>query len=579
MAKYLLLNRIALSNGIEIKAGKEFDDATFPISEIIGAGGVLALQPVPAIVALRVAQVREQESKGRRDHELDELTAAQAESAAGAANQVGVADEGLLLGLFSIINVTGAGAIATDSGGGVAEINVPGSSGGVPATRTLTAGQGLTGGGDLSADRQFDVGSPLDGSIQVNADSIQVGVLATDAQHGVRGGGNLHALVTPDPGGDAGFMSPADKLKLDGIASGATNTPLSNANPTGIDPDDAADPGVAASASRSDHQHAISTDTPVAVDKSPNAEGAAGSFARSDHKHDTSTAAPVDVGIANAEGAATTLARSDHVHDLPFTPVQQALAAATGAVSVNGQQITNLADPIAATDAVNLQTLTSAVSAVTVDWKLSCRLATTVNVDLTTGGLIAVDGVVTTSGDRVLVRAQTLPEQNGIYVAAAGAWVRATDANSSVEVTSGLTAYASEGASLAGTYWALTTFDPIVLGTTPLAFELLGLITSAAPVNVDKSAAAAGTSTRAARADHKHDVSTAAPVTISSANAEGVATTISRSDHVHAHGAQGGGTQHAVATTVTAGFMSAADKVKLDATADGFRRHFLLMGG
>jgi hypothetical protein len=33
--------------------------------------------------------------------------------------------------------------------------------------------------------------------------------------HGDQPGGSLHALATPDPGGVAGFMSPADKEKLD----------------------------------------------------------------------------------------------------------------------------------------------------------------------------------------------------------------------------------------------------------------------------------------------------------------------------------------------------------------------------
>ena len=45
-----------------------------------------------------------------------------------------------------------------------------------------------------------------------------------------------------------------------------------------------------------------------------------------------------------------------------------------------------------------------------------------------------------------------------------------------------------------------------------------------------------GTGTAAARDDHKHDVTTAAPVAIGSANAEGTATSIARSDHVHSHG-------------------------------------------
>jgi hypothetical protein len=39
----------------------------------------------------------------------------------------------------------------------------------------------------------------------------------SDATHGARSGGSLHATATPDPGGTAGFMSPVDKAKLDAL--------------------------------------------------------------------------------------------------------------------------------------------------------------------------------------------------------------------------------------------------------------------------------------------------------------------------------------------------------------------------
>jgi len=51
--------------------------------------------------------------------------------------------------------------------------------------------------------------------------------------------------------------------------------------------------------------------------------------------------------------------------------------------------------------------------------------------------------------------------------------------------------------------------------------------------------------------------------------AVGSGTTAARSNHVHAHGDQLGGTLHAVATTVDAGFMAAADKTKLNGIAAG----------
>lgn len=85
------------------------------------------------------------------------------------------------------------------------------------------------------------------------------------------------------------------------------------------------------------------------------------------------------------------------------------------------------------------------------------------------------------------------------------------------------------------------------------------------PVDVDRTAAAVGTSTDAARADHKHDISVAAPVSVGTANAAGTSASLSKADHVHDHGAQSSGTLHAVAIAAGAnGFLSGADKSKID---------------
>lgn len=110
----------------------------------------------------------------------------------------------------------GAGFLVSTDGAGQWGYTDPASLAGVPPTRTLTAGAGLTGGGDLTADRTFNVGANADGSIVVNADDVQVGVLATDGQHGNRGGGALHDVATIAV---AGFMSASDKIKLDGLSN------------------------------------------------------------------------------------------------------------------------------------------------------------------------------------------------------------------------------------------------------------------------------------------------------------------------------------------------------------------------
>jgi hypothetical protein len=85
------------------------------------------------------------------------------------------------------------------------------------------------------------------------------------------------------------------------------------------------------------------------------------------------------------------------------------------------------------------------------------------------------------------------------------------------------------------------------------------------PVAADKSANAEGAAVTFARSDHKHDIATGVPGEIwDGYNSEGVATTLARSDHTHAHGSRVGEDLHAVATPSVNGFMSAADKTKLD---------------
>jgi hypothetical protein len=62
------------------------------------------------------------------------------------------------------------------------------------------------------------------------------------------------------------------------------------------------------------------------------------------------------------------------------------------------------------------------------------------------------------------------------------------------------------------------------------------LLASQAPEDVTKVAATVGTSNRAARGDHKHDIATGVPANTlapSISNTEGSATTLARSDHTH----------------------------------------------
>jgi len=96
------------------------------------------------------------------------------------------------------------------------------------------------------------------------------------------------------------------------------------------------------------------------------------------------------------------------------------------------------------------------------------------------------------------------------------------------------------------------------------------VVTSTAPVNVTKAAAAVGVSTEAARGDHKHDVTTAAPATgVGGANSEGTATSLARSDHNHALRTTTGPTDLAIGALVDGEFLKRVGATIVSATAGG----------
>ena len=109
------------------------------------------------------------------------------------------------------------------------------------------------------------------------------------------------------------------------------------------------------------------------------------------------------------------------------------------------------------------------------DVKQSVRLASVAPVAIATAleAGDVIDGVTLVAGDRVLLKDQSTASENGIYVAVAsgaGAASRATDADTSAEVTTGMFTFVSEGTVNADNGFVLTTNDAIVLGSTNLTF-------------------------------------------------------------------------------------------------------------
>jgi hypothetical protein len=138
------------------------------------------------------------------------------------------------------------------------------------------------------------------------------------------------------------------------------------------------------------------------------------------------SSAPLDVGTSAVVGTATDAARSDHVHRLPFATLLSVLGAASSSIAFNTQRLTNLADPVASSDAATKAYVDAAVSGLTV--KPSVLALSTSNIASLSGLATTVDGIaLNTDGQRVLLTAQTTASQNGIWVVHSGAWTRPSD--------------------------------------------------------------------------------------------------------------------------------------------------------
>lgn len=106
-----------------------------------------------------------------------------------------------------------------------------------------------------------------------------------------------------------------------------------------------------------------------------------------------------------------------------------------------------------------------------IDAKGSVVRATTTgdgNLDLT--GQESIDGTLTSTGERILVKNQTAPAENGIYIANnSGAWTRAEDMDAWTEVPATFV-WVEQGATQADTGWLCTSDAGGTLGTTAITW-------------------------------------------------------------------------------------------------------------
>lgn len=172
---------------------------------------------------------------------------------------------------------------------------------------------------------------------------------------------------------------------------------------------------------------------------------------------------------ANHTGTQTASTISDFDTQVRLSRLDQ-LAVPTTSVSLNSQQITNLASPTLATDAANKQYVDNAVAGIS--WKDEVKVATTVAGTLASSFAngSTVDTITLVTGDRILIKNQVAGEENGIYlVNVSGAPTRTLDADSQDDLY-GAAVFVTHGTANSGKRFVCNNSGTITLGSTTITF-------------------------------------------------------------------------------------------------------------
>ena len=146
----------------------------------------------------------------------------------------------------------------------------------------------------------------------------------------------------------------------------------------------------------------------------------------------------------------------------------------TGNQSLGGNLLTNLGTPSATTDAATKSYVDTAVANLNsvFDSKGSARVASTGNVVVSNPATAIFDGITLANGERILLKNQTAPAENGIYIfnGSGSALTRDTQMDAWAEVPGALVAV-EEGSTNADTIWLCTANSGGTLATTAITWQ------------------------------------------------------------------------------------------------------------
>jgi hypothetical protein len=354
----------------------------------------------------------------------------------------------------------------------------------------------------------------------------------SDASHGSRSGGNLHSLASS---GSPGFMSSTDKTKLDGIASGANNYTLPSTVP---------------------HKNAIATitgdwtwddDTLILLGASDDAG----------ISYVSSTDTLVIEGITpsakiSIQGRTAAASLKEMIAVDPDAGVSLAYS---GVVTFE-----TLSDGIGVSGNITVDGLVDGYDISVMGEKLA-DIEVNATADQTASEILTA--LLTVDGPSSNLNADLLDGQHGAYFAPIASpdftgtptAPTAISGTNTDQIATTAFVYDAAGISMA----EATIRGRAAASGTGLAGEL----TAAQVITILTSADGSGSDLDADLLDGQHG-----NYYRSASNLNAGTLPAARFDDT-AHGARSGGSLHSVATTSVAGFMSAADKTKLDSIESG----------
>jgi hypothetical protein len=217
-----------------------------------------------------------------------------------------------------------------------------------------------------------------------------------------------------------------------------------------------------------------------------------------------------DSDLLNAQAGTFYLARANHtgtqlaatISNLQSTVITYTLdtfAAPVAAVSLGGQKITNLAAPVAGTDAANKNYVDSTAQGLQAKPTAQVATITTLpactysngtagvgaTLTATSNGVLTIDGYAVALADLVLVKNQASSFQNGLYVVSTlgtgsvpYVLTRHADMDQATEFGGAFIPVENNGTVTANTLWLCNVANSIIVGTTAVTLTQLNAATS-----------------------------------------------------------------------------------------------------